>query len=1115
MIDREEVPNINSALDLELRLASVWQKKRKVERAISGYRKILAQKGDYAPAHIQIGNLMLEQGRVSEAVDIFRKALEVCPNVAELHKGLVNAMIARSGLDEAFKYYELTRLDSKNTSLQPEDIICCAVVKDEALRLPFFLSYYRHKGIARFFMVDNGSTDGCTSFLLEQPDVYLWYSRYSFNKANFGAGWFEVLLRRYGMGRWCCIVDADELLYYPGCESSSIIHLCRELDGKKKRAFSAVLLDMYSDQAIKDTHYTSGQNFLEVCPYFDRKFYHTKYLKAGPYRNQTAYFGGVRQRIFGKAGNYYLSKVPLIKYNIDSILAGGQHWTNLPEIEIARESGCLLHFKYFSSFADYVHQQVNCQEHYGGAIQYKEYAKGLARDEDLLFYGEGHSVKFESSQQLVNLGIMKLDEDDEVSKINPIGISFPKIDRLPAHVDRPFWSVMITAFIRTEYLEQCLKSVLDQDLGTKEMQIEVINDGAPQSVQNEIRALVKAVSGSRIHFYHVPDTVGHPDIFNICIQRARGRWVHILHDDDWVEPGFYQKLQEGITKEPHVGAAFCRHVYSDETGHEKQLSWLERETPGIIDDWLERIGVMCRLQPPAIAVKRDVYENLGGYLAEAESAFDWEMWLRIAKSYAFWYDPNPLVHFRQHNTSETSKLLKSGRQISDARKVIQISSCYLPSNIAERLSKRAREHYALYAMDIAERQMGAGDLEATIRNIREGLKCSQSSQVKQRLVSMLVSNGEKSAEMSRNESFGAGGIPIKDNPDGKISLVNQKTFSCHRSGWNYVLNALLPLHNSKGILFDGFIENNFAWRHTHEGVRPASLLEKLKNEGSFGQLATSEEEGIVPYTSPWTGFLHNPQKMPLWFHYQEAPQTIFTKKIWKQSLDHCLGLFTFSEYHAHWLREQTGKPVSTLIHPTETPEKTFDFKKYLANERKKIIQIGWWLRRLNAIYELPIPQDNSLGYEKIRLVPLFFENADEYLKKLMKKEQDANKMILDQLYSQNTREIIHISNAEYDSMLSENIAFVHLYDANANNLVIECIARATPLLINPLPAVIEYLGTDYPFYFTTMLEAAEKALDASLIFDTHEYLKNCEIRNKLHAEHFLDSFKKSNVYRSI
>jgi hypothetical protein len=323
------------------------------------------------------------------------------------------------------------------------------------------------------------------------------------------------------------------------------------------------------------------------------------------------------------------------------------------------------------------------------------------------------------------------------------------------------------------------------------------------------------------------------------------------------------------------------------------------------------------------------------------------------------------------------------------------------------------------------------------------------------------------------------------------------------------------LHNKRGIHFDGFIEHNFAWKHPNSEVRTPEVLEKMKSEGTFEELATSEEKGITPYTEPWVGFIHNPQNIPAWFHYQESPQTIFAKKIWQESLKHCLGLFTFSEYHAKWLREQTGKPVSSLVHPTEFPEINFDFKRFLKNPQKKIIQIGWWLRRLNAVYQLPIPKNNPLNYEKIRLVPLFFGNAHEYLKGLMERERIIQNLEINRTYSENTREIIHISNSEYDELLSQNIAFVNLYDANANNMVIECIARATPLLINPLPAVVEYLGEDYPMYFANLEEAAKKALDTTLIFDTHKYLQNAEIRKKITDKYFVKSFEESEVYKLI
>ena len=99
--------------------------------------------------------------------------------------------------------------------------------------------------------------------------------------------------------------------------------------------------------------------------------------------------------------------------------------------------------------------------------------------------------------------------------------------------------------------------------------------------------------------------------------------------------------------------------------------------------------------------------------------------------------------------------------------------------------------------------------------------------------------------------------------------------------------------------------------------------------------------------------------------------------------------------------------------------------------------------------------------------------------------------------------------------MSSNITFVDLYDSSANNAVIESIARATPLLVNPLPAVVEYLGKDYPFYFENLGEAAKKAENFDLVEETHLYLLNCETRKKFSQEAFRKAFEESEVYKSL
>ncbi len=305
-------------------------------------------------------------------------------------------------------------------------------------------------------------------------------------------------------------------------------------------------------------------------------------------------------------------------------------------------------------------------------------------------------------------------------------VECPPIEPVSEEVYRPLWSVMIPTYNRTKYLEQTLKSVLEQDLGPEVMQIEVIDNC---STENDPETVVRRIGHNRVSFHRQPYNVGLIANLTTCIKRARGHLVHILHDDDVVLPGFYSHLQEAFEKEPTIGAAFCRYAQVDEENRLQYLAPAERSTPDIISDWIERIAVRQRLEPPAIVVRRKVYEQLGGFHPGLSHSTDWEMWKRIAAHYSVWYEPKTLAYYRVHSSSDTSAVVKSGQNIVDTRRAIEVSQSYLPNAIADKLSSKAKENCALWALIIARRALVRGDKATAIVQIQEALKCSSSLRV--------------------------------------------------------------------------------------------------------------------------------------------------------------------------------------------------------------------------------------------------------------------------------------------------------------------------------------------------------------------------------------------------
>lgn len=300
------------------------------------------------------------------------------------------------------------------------------------------------------------------------------------------------------------------------------------------------------------------------------------------------------------------------------------------------------------------------------------------------------------------------------------------ISPIPSCITRPLWSVMIPTYNCANYLRQTLASVLAQDPGSEIMQIEVIDD---HSTQDDPAAVVEELGRGRVTFHQHPENVGHTKNFETCLQRSRGHLIHLLHGDDCVRDGFYHKLQRGFEESPEIGAAFCRHVHMDEQGHWTCVSYLEQAQSGILSNWLDRIAVQQRIQTPSIVVRRSVYEALGGFDRRMSWSEDWEMWVRIAAQYPVWYEVEPLACYRRSSGSITGRCVKSGKNIQDMRKAINIVRQYLPNENAHQLTEKVLMNYALYALNSANEFVKLGDTSSAINQLREALICSSSLRI--------------------------------------------------------------------------------------------------------------------------------------------------------------------------------------------------------------------------------------------------------------------------------------------------------------------------------------------------------------------------------------------------
>ena len=306
--------------------------------------------------------------------------------------------------------HELTRHQDNTKNIKPGDILLVCTLRNERIRLPYFLKYYREMGVRHFLFVDNDSDDGSREFLSGEPDVSIWHTTASYRKSLFGVHWMNWLARKYCHGHWTLTVDVDEFLVFPFCDTRPIPALTDWLDGSGIRSFSAMLIDMYPKGPIDAQPYREGQNPFEIAEWFDSGNY---LISTNPEYFNLWIQGGPRARLFFNDDPYNapsLNKIPLVKWDRSYAYMHSTHMLLPRGLNYVYEteggekaSGALLHAKFLNTFVEKTEEELVRRQHYAGSREYLAYHNRIKDDPDLWC---NWSEKYINWRQLEILGLM-------------------------------------------------------------------------------------------------------------------------------------------------------------------------------------------------------------------------------------------------------------------------------------------------------------------------------------------------------------------------------------------------------------------------------------------------------------------------------------------------------------------------------------------------------------------------------------------------------------------------------------------------------------------------------------------------------------------------------------
>lgn len=314
------------------------------------------------------------------------------------------------------------------------------------------------------------------------------------------------------------------------------------------------------------------------------------------------------------------------------------------------------------------------------------------------------------------------------------------------------------------------------------------------------------------------------------------------------------------------------------------------------------------------------------------------------------------------------------------------------------------------------------------------------------------------------------------------TLGTYPSVSGHRFGWKFVNESLNEIfNNNDGIYINTWFDCSYLF----------------------------DNKSTVPKDKEWIGISHLTPVYYKGFFNLCNINRLMQNTLFINDLKLCKGMFTLSKYMKYYLKNMLcilgypNIPVDNLYHPTGSVDHMFDPNSIQTIDN--IISIGCQLRKMSTIYLI-----NST-HKKYWLPG---RPSKEALN-MLKLECDEMNISIPEINMKSVN-ILNLNNQEYDNLLAYSFVVVDLYDASANNALIECIMRNIPCFISNLPAVCEYIGSKYPLLFNNLEELEEKLANKDLIYLAYKYLVDRpNLKERLTIDYFVKSILNSNVTKNV
>jgi glycosyltransferase involved in cell wall biosynthesis len=196
-----------------------------------------------------------------------------------------------------------------------------------------------------------------------------------------------------------------------------------------------------------------------------------------------------------------------------------------------------------------------------------------------------------------------------------------------------------------------IRSALNQTYSP--IEVLVVDNASTDTIEE----VVNSFHDPRLKFVKNEKNLGLFGNFNRCIELAEGKYIHILHSDDYIDPHFTQTCVEFLESHAGVVMTFSSTVAVSGKEQYRICPFTQDQIFPAPEGFRQILKTRNLVSCPSVIVRKDVYNSVGLYSLEYPYSGDFYQWLRIAKRFDIAYVAGATLFYRQGKHSESFQLL--------------------------------------------------------------------------------------------------------------------------------------------------------------------------------------------------------------------------------------------------------------------------------------------------------------------------------------------------------------------------------------------------------------------------------------------------------------------------